>query len=172
MRKVFPKYSVLLLAASSALAATGVQAQGRAEPVCTAAELPLEEGGEPYLRVSCGRMAVALGRVESYQLVQLPSLRSALVVTRSTGMRRAWLVMDNGDEGIALEEITGTITKLSGRGGQRDLSDLTLEYDDINRGQLTAAIRRPNGELASLDLGAMVTRSREVAKQSKKAGGE
>lgn len=150
-----------LAVAAGVLAASGAQAQDAA-PVCEAGVGPLEEGGEAYLRVACGGKGVILGQVDDYQLVQLPSLGSTVALTTLEGSRRAWLIMKDDKGDLALEEITGTIARLAGRGARRDIDGLELDFSQINTGQLTAAIRSPNGGAAGLDLAAMVERSRAV----------
>ena len=180
MQKIYSRTSILSIAAAGLLAGGAAQAQGQgagegqgnAAPVCSAANVAAEEGGKPYLLVSCRGRAVALGRVDSYELVQLPALKSTVAVTQSEGMRRAWLIMDNGEDNLALEEITGTIARLAGRPGKRNLEGIEVDFADINRGQLTAAIRRSGGESAALDLGAMVARSRAAGKQNDMTGVE
>ena len=135
---------------------------GGAARVCEASVAPLEEGGEAYLQVVCGTRGVILGQVDAHELIQVPSLRAAVAVTTLGGTKRAWLIMVNDDESVALEEITGTIARLGGRGARRDITGLDIEIEGLNTGQLTALVRRQSGDAVSLDIAAMVARSREV----------
>ena len=154
------------------LTAGGAQAQSQGGPgsTCEAIEAPIEEGGEAFLQVTCGTSGVILGRVDDHELVQIPSLDAAVAVTELAGTRRAWLIMHDNGSGIALEEITGTIARLAGRGASRDIKGLVIDFGDLNTGLLTAAVRAQGQVPVTLDLASLIERSRAL-RGSAAAGG-
>lgn len=153
-----------VIVAGLMLSAASVYAQSPKEKSesCEAANAPIEEDGPNYLQVTCGQMAVMLGRVESYEFTPLPALDAGIVVIEFGGVRRAWLITHDGGSDIALEEITGTIASLVGRGERRDITGLELDFGEPIRGRTTAVIRSKGAGSASLDVSGLVKRSRAL----------
>lgn len=151
-------------AAGVLLSAGGAQAQSQAPAAatCEATEAPIEEGGAAYLQVACGQAGVILGQVDSHELVLLPSLDAAVAVTELAGTRRAWLIMHEDGSSIALEEITGAIARLAGRGASRNMRGLVIDFGDLNTGLLTASVNAQGQVPVTLDLASLIERSRAL----------
>lgn len=137
---------------------------------CRGIEQTTVSGAEPELHVVCGQAGTMLGPVDGFEIADLPALRSAVVVTTLYGSKRAWLLMQEDERLLAVEEITGTIARAMGRGPQRKIDDLDLDLGRGAAGLLTAALKqgvqRPEGSSApvttEIDLAALVARSRQV----------
>ncbi len=128
------------------------------------------------LQIVCGNAGAVLGQVEDYELTQLPALNAAVVVTTIEGSRRVWLVMDNGEKSLALEEITGTIARAAGRGAGSDIDGLDLNLGKGANGQITAAIMSSRNQAeknvqGSVDLAQLVERARDVRKSEPSRNG-
>lgn len=164
----------VVLAASS-LVSTPISAQASEDSRsdCAAYETSPVKGEDPQLYVACGKYAVTLGSVDSYELVQLPGLRSAMVVTTLEGSQRAFLVIEDGAEGVALEEITGTIARAAGRGAKSDISGIQLDLGSAATG-LMSAVSSSTGatgvDSVTIDLPALVGRSRAVRGKAQPKG--
>lgn len=166
----------LLIAGAAALAlqaeATAAQPTPGAgsAPSCEGFEQPPSAGLEPVLHVVCGRAGTMLGPVDAFEMVDLPALRSAVVVSTLHGSKRVWLVMQEGDRVLAVEEITGTVARSMGRGPHRRIDDLDLDLGRGAAGLLTASLKpgtqRPGGASAptraDIDLAGLVARARQV----------
>ena len=162
----------LAVGAGFALSASSVQAQSQTDGssnVCEAAEVVLAEGIETELQIACGTAAVMLGRTDSHELIQLPSLNAAVALTVRQGTRRAWLVMKDPDGSLALEEITGTLARIGGRGARRDIDGMDIIFEDLNTGRLTALVRSQGRNDVTLDLAGMVGRSRAAREAASQA---
>ena len=161
MKRIFLSGLGLSASAGLALVPSGAQAQGGgAAKVCEATEIVAEEDVEPNLQIACGTAGLMLGRTDTHELIQLPSLDAAVVLTTRRNMRRAWLVMKDADGSLALEEITGTIARLGGRGARRDIDGLEIGFEDLNTGRLTAMVRSQGRDGVTLDIAGLVERSR------------
>jgi hypothetical protein len=137
---------------------------------CRGFEQTTVSGAESELHVVCGQAGTTLGPVDGFEIADLPALRSAVVVTTLHGSKRAWLLMQEDERLLAVEEITGTIARAMGRGPQRKIDDLDLDLGRGAAGLLTAALKpgaqRPEGSSApsraDIDLAGLVARSRQV----------
>lgn len=132
---------------------------------CAPIEISPVEGEGPQLYIVCGKYAVTLGSVDSYEFTQVPALRSAVIVTTLEGSRRAFLVIEHGEEGVALEEITGAIARKAGRGARSDIDGIQLNLRSAPTGLMAAAVRSADANGAdsvTIDLSALVERSRAV----------
>lgn len=135
---------------------------------CAPSEISPVEGEDPKLYIACGKYAVTLGSVDSYEFTQVPALRSAVVVTTLEGSRRVFLVIEHGEEGVALEEITGAIARKAGRGARSDIEDIQLNLGSAPTGLMAAAVRSPEANDAAsvtIDLATLVERARAVKMQ-------
>ena len=142
----------------SSLVAQKADRQGAS---CQGSVAPLEKGGKSFLQIVCAEKVVILGQADSYELIELPSLDAAVTISTFQGSQRAWLIIKEID-GLALEEITGTIARLGGRGAQRDLDGLTVEFGELNLGQVNASVRSQGRNAVALDFTGMVARSRSA----------
>ncbi|QSB44353.1 hypothetical protein IDJ81_13710 [Tsuneonella flava] len=167
----------VLIAAGCGLASNSVAAQAiedEARP-CEALEAAPVEDQDTQLYVVCGSNAVTLGHVDSYEITQIPQLASAAIVTRLEGLVRAFLVMDNGSDGLALEEITGIITDAAGHGAQSDIVGIEANFGTSTIDVGSAAMNMTRGDAASavvVDLVALAERSRAVRGNSQDKGAE
>lgn len=151
-----------------ALWPAGGMAQSPASPLCRAVEGPLDGSAVKSLTVACGQAGLSLGQVDAFELIQLPALRAAVVVTSFDRARRVWLVTIEGDRELGLEELTGTIARAAGRGTSMRLDGLEFDVGPGATGRLTASVmsvrNRTDGGGASseIDLAAMVSRMRSI----------
>lgn len=150
-----------------ALFSSPVAAQSEASPLCRAFQSAPASDGPELLYVACGAAGAVLGAADSYQLIQLPALKAAVAVTELHGSRRAWLVMRDDERSLSVEEITGTIARIAGRGASFNIDGLDLDFGPASTGQLTATIMSSKkGEAAqsagAIDLAQLVARSRSL----------
>jgi len=152
------------------LGSTGGFAQDPPPFACRAFHEAVEADGAPLLRIQCESASVFLGEADAFDLETLPALRSVVGVTSFGGMRRAWLVMSDGERSLHAEEITGTIARSIGRRASARLDNLQLGYPSTAErpGSATMSVRVPgeNGARAEIDLGQLVERSRAVRASS------
>lgn len=109
----------------------------------------LDEGGAEVLQIVCGNAAAVLGQVDDYELVDLPALDAAIVVTTLNQSRRVWLAMPDGDKALILEELTGTMARAAGRGATANIEGIDLNLDQIAAGQLAASVVSQQSGIAS-----------------------
>lgn len=159
---LFTAGAILMFASSSHVAL----AQSSASPLCRAVESAPDSNDVRPLVVACGQGGVSLGPVDAYELIRLPALRAAVVVTSFDRSRRVWLITSEGGRELGLEEITGTIARAAGRGASLRLDGLELDFGDGATGQLTAGIMsvraEGGGASSKIDLTKLVARMRAV----------
>lgn len=166
-----------LILACCLFAASALQAQaaGSNAAVCSAFEISPVEGEAPQLAVACGSQGVSLGNVDSYELVQFPALDATVIVTTLDSAQRAFLLIKNGEDSVALEEITTAIAQDAGRGALSNIAGIRLDYGNAATGLITAAINSASANSnpsVAIDIAAMVERSRAVRMQAAPAGGK
>lgn len=155
------------LIAGGLLLSVPVHAQATAgnSSVCFASEYRVSEVHSSQLFVACGPYGVTLGSVDDYEIIQLPALEAALVITTLDEARRVWLVTKNGESDPSLEEITGTIEFRAGRGVGSGIEGVDLDFGAAAAGLLTATTKSQgavNGKSVTVNLFQMVQRSRDL----------
>ena len=166
------KVALPLAFAAFLMATSSLHAQASQSPavVCSAFQSSPVDDLPSQLNVICGQYAVSLGTVDSYELVQFPAIEAAVAVTTLDGVQRAFLLIRNEDGGVALEEITTAIAQQAGRGVQPSISGIRLAFDNAVTGVMTATVNSAGANSnapVSIDIAAMVERSRAVHAQSK-----
>ena len=144
---------------------TGALAQPEAFEPCRAVETSDEEAGAAILYVLCDGAATGLGRVESYELINLPDLNAAIAVTTFDGTERTWMLI-RGDAGPVLEEITGSIARIADAGKKAGIENLNSDPASSLAQSAKPVIGSPSdtGALFSAEVAALVARSRSIAR--------
>lgn len=149
---------------------TGALAQSPAFEPCRAVETSDEEVGAPILYVLCDGAATGLGRVESYELTNLPDLNAAIAVTTFDGTERTWMLI-RGDEGPVLEEITGSMARIADTKTQVSVENLNLDPVSSRAQSAKPATGSPSDTSAafSAEVAALVARSRSISRAAEVA---
>ncbi len=125
------------------------------------------DDGPEMLQVVCGNAGTVLGQVDDYELVELPDEQAAVVTTSYEGSKRVWLVMQSGDNSLALEEITGTIARAAGVEASTNLDGVDLDFAKGATEPLNIGIASPGNLIGTVssdgvDLSQLVDRARAV----------
>lgn len=162
MFRELSRHVAFAAAVASPIAAGPASAQGTAPPLCSAFEFSPPASEVKEVGISCAGSAALLGRFDSYDFVRLPSLRAGVVVVTLDGSRRVWLAMKEDGQTLAVEEITGTIERLTGRGVGAGLDGVNIDFGPQSAGRLTASINASGNGPTALDLAELVGRSRAM----------
>jgi hypothetical protein len=134
------------------------------EGICRVYTVDAATGGAKELRASCNGRGFLLGSVSAFDVVNNKDLSAMLVDARLGDQRRILMLSVQGEQPL-VENLTGQIALIAGRGPMSDLSGVDLDLSRFaNAGVVGVRGQPEKGKLAKggdVDLGQQISRERE-----------
>lgn len=89
------------------------------------------ERARGVLLLQCGDVGINLGEAESYRLFRNPPDGLMLVELERAGHLYVYLLADDPDNGVVVENVTGSLAREAGRTATSRIDNLVLDYSQV-----------------------------------------